>query len=41
VLDIMVALEEASERGQHIHLESTCAQPAPLPLGLERGKLDA
>lgn len=40
VLDIMVALEEASERGQHIHLESTCAQPAPLPLGLERGKLD-
>jgi len=41
VLDIMESLEEASIRGQHIQLESTCAQPAPLPLGLPRGHLDA
>ena len=40
VLDIMHAFQDASREGRHIMLESTCAQPAPLPLGLEHGKLD-
>jgi predicted dehydrogenase len=39
-LDIMVALEEASATGQHIVLTSSCARPAPLPLGLMKGTLD-
>jgi len=41
VLDIMHAVHEASNQGCHIELESTCAQPAPLPLGLGAGQLDA
>lgn len=41
VLDIMESLEEASARGQHVTMASTCAQPAPLPLGLMKGQLDA
>jgi predicted dehydrogenase len=34
VIDIIHAFHEASREGRHIQLESTCAQPAPLPLGL-------
>jgi len=34
VVDIVHALHESSERGQHIILESTCERPAPLPEGL-------
>ncbi len=41
VLDVMQAFDEASERSQHVVLESTCPQPAPLPLGLMKGTLDA
>lgn len=41
VLEIMNALGEASDRGQHINLQSTCDQPAPLPLNLPAGVLDA
>ena len=31
VLDIMHAIHDASEQGQHINLRSTCARPEPLP----------
>ncbi|MBE3071087.1 MAG: Gfo/Idh/MocA family oxidoreductase [Planctomycetes bacterium] len=41
VLDIMHALHDASASGRHVVLESTCAQPAPLPVGLTEGTLDA
>jgi predicted dehydrogenase len=41
VLDIMCALHEASDQGKHIALTSTCDQPAPLPMGLRHGTLDA
>jgi predicted dehydrogenase len=40
VLDIMHAIHEASDTGQHIKLKSTCSQPAPLPMDLPLGKLD-
>ena len=40
VLDMMHAVHESSESSRHVRLESTCAQPAPLPLGLPAGQLD-
>ncbi|MFN2235661.1 MAG: Gfo/Idh/MocA family protein [Anaerolineales bacterium] len=40
VLDIMHAIHEASDSGHHILLDSTCPQPAPLPMDLTPGKLD-
>lgn len=40
VLDIMQALHEASVKGRHIELKSSCARPAPLPTGLRHGLLD-
>lgn len=40
VLDIMTAVEQSSVEGRHMLLESGCARPAPLPLGLLRGELD-
>ncbi len=39
VLDAMQAFQEASEKGQHIKLTSTCDRPAPLPVGLPAGTL--
>ena len=41
VLDIMHAFHDASREGRHVELESTCARPAPLPVGLVEGRLDA
>lgn len=41
VLDIMCAFEESSESGRHIEIASRCSRPAPLPLGLNEGELDA
>jgi predicted dehydrogenase len=41
VLDVMCAFEDASRRGRHIDIESTCVQPAALPPGLPPGELDA
>ncbi|HNS01825.1 MAG TPA: Gfo/Idh/MocA family oxidoreductase [Anaerolineae bacterium] len=41
VLDIMQAVEESSDGGQHVTLESSTARPAPLPMGLLRGEMDA
>ena len=40
VLDVMLSIEESSESGRHISLESTCTRPAPLPLGLAPYTLD-
>ncbi len=39
VLDAMLAVEEASVSGKHILLASTCAQPAPLPPGMDEASL--
>jgi predicted dehydrogenase len=41
VLDIMHAFLDASDQGKYITLESTCGKPAPLPMGLRAGELDA
>ncbi len=41
VLDIMHAVHDASKDGKHIELQSTCIQPAPLPMGLAPGVLDS
>ena len=41
VLDLMHAFVDASESGAHVMVESTCAQPAPLPVDLPVGELDA
>ncbi len=40
VLDIMHAFHDAAREGRHIELSSGVARPAPLPTGLEYGKLD-
>jgi predicted dehydrogenase len=40
VLDIMHAIHEASEKGRHITLESSCQRPAPMVLGLPPYMLD-
>ncbi len=40
ILDIMHAIHDASQSGNHINLTSTCARPAALPVGLVDGKLD-
>jgi predicted dehydrogenase len=40
VLDIMHAFHDASDTSRHVMLESSCAQPDPLPVGLRHGLLD-
>lgn len=40
VLDVMLGFHDASREGIVYRLTSTCAQPAPLPLGLKDGQLD-
>ncbi len=40
VLDVMLAFDESSESGKHIEIESTCTQPAALPMDLPAGSLD-
>ena len=40
VLDVMHAFHDAAREGRHVTLESTCARPAPLPMGLEPWTLD-
>ena len=40
VLDLMRSFAEASEGEKHLHMASTCARPAPLPVGLPAGRLD-
>lgn len=40
VLDVMLALETASDGAKHVEIQSTCEQPAPLPLGLREGRVE-
>ncbi len=40
VLDVMCALDDSAREGRHITIESTAAQPAPLPMGLIEGRLE-
>lgn len=40
VLDVMHAIHDASDKGRHIEIKSTCARPAALPAGLPKGALD-
>ena len=40
VLDLMHAVHDASHEGRHIEVASTCARPAPLPLGLSHRAVD-
>ena len=40
VLENMEALLRASDEGRYVPIESTCARPAALPVGLEDGTLD-
>lgn len=39
VLEVMQALHESAERGEHVTTESRCERPAPLPLGVGGGDL--
>jgi predicted dehydrogenase len=41
VLDLMHSFGDASDTGRHIMVESACAQPAALPVGLALGELDS
>lgn len=41
VLDLMHSIHDASEQGRHIEMSSSCERPAPLPLNLRNGELDA
>ena len=41
VLDVMESVEQASNAGQHVEIRSSCERPAPLPMGLSDGSLDA
>lgn len=41
VLDLMHSFGDASSSEKHVHPESTCTQPAALPLGLMAGRLDS
>ena len=39
VLDVMHAFGDSSKCGRHIEIESTCRQPAPLPMDVPAGQL--
>ncbi|HXG24635.1 MAG TPA: Gfo/Idh/MocA family oxidoreductase [Chthonomonadales bacterium] len=40
VLDLMEGFHDASQMGRHYDVTSTCAQPAPLPMGLPKDAVD-
>lgn len=40
VLDIMHAFHDASNKGRHVELKTTCQRPAAMPTGLANGTLD-
>jgi predicted dehydrogenase len=40
VLDIMQSFDEASTSGKYVTIQSQCARPAALPMGLRLGELD-
>jgi predicted dehydrogenase len=41
VLDVMHAFHDASDKGRHVELKSTCERPAAMPLGLRKGEVEA
>lgn len=41
VLEIMLSFDKSYKAGKRIDLTTTCERPAPLPLGLEDGEIDA
>lgn len=41
VLEVMLAFEESGKAGAKVAIKNKCTQPAPLPVGLEEGLLDA
>ncbi|MBZ0300862.1 MAG: Gfo/Idh/MocA family oxidoreductase [Anaerolineae bacterium] len=41
VLEVMLAVDQASQTGRHIEIASAITRPAPLPVGLAKGQLDA
>jgi hypothetical protein len=40
VLDLMQSFLDASAAGKHLTIQSVCARPAALPVGLLAGQLD-
>ena len=41
VVDVINSVVDSSDKGQCVKIESTCAQPAPLPSGLDDWTIDA
>ncbi len=41
VLEVMSAFEQSSNSGRSIEMTTSCQQPAPLPMGLIHGEIDA
>lgn len=41
VLEIMLSFDKSSKLGKRVDLATTCERPTALPLGLEKGELDA
>ncbi len=41
VLEVMLAFDISGKLGTKVQMTTTCSRPAPLPLGLEHGELDA
>jgi predicted dehydrogenase len=41
VLEVMLAFDKSSKLGRKVDMVTTCERPAALPMGLEKGELDA
>ena len=41
VLEIMLAFDKSNKEGKKVDIISRCERPAPLPVGLEDGEIDA
>jgi predicted dehydrogenase len=41
VLDVMHAFHDASKKGRHVNVASTCERPKAMPTGLVEGQMDA
>ena len=41
MLDVMQSVLESGKSGKRLAIASRCERPAPLPLGLRNGTLDA
>lgn len=40
VLDVMHAFHDASDKGQHVELSTSCERPAAMPTDVPGGRLD-